>query len=96
MQPHYMEEKGYGKVESSLSVTLLSFFETLGYVVMALIGNRLKGRLVYINILSCLGFSIVLLVWPSANPSYAVIMVFASRLCIRISRDYWKFNDNIV
>ena len=79
-----MEEKGYEKMESSLSVTLLSFFETLGYVVLALIGNKFKGKLVYMNILSCLGFAVVLLIWPSVNPSYAVIMVFSSRLYIRI------------
>ena len=75
-----MEDKGYDKLEASLPLVFLSVFEIISCLVMIPIGHKFKGNLIYVSVFSCLAISMLLLVWPSIDPSFVAIMILSSGL----------------
>lgn len=77
-----MEEKGYKKVESSIAVAILGLAEILTYVIVAPLSNKFKDKLLYLNVLSSFTLAVLMFIWPLANPTYGVIMIFSTGLVI--------------
>ena len=65
-------------MESSMSLVMMGVFELLIYVVVPFMGRKLKGNLVYVNIVSSMAWALLFVIWPSVNPSYATILSFSA------------------
>ena len=73
----YMELKGIPTSRSSWAITLLSFAECITYMIASFLGDKLKGRLVYINIVAAAALSLICLFWPVMDVSYGTIMLMS-------------------
>ena len=63
-QGYYMERKGISLGKSSVALTLLSLSEFVTYVVASVLGDNLKGRLIYANVVSSSCLAVICIAWP--------------------------------
>ena len=77
LQAMYMELKGIPTSRSSWAITLLSFAECITYMIASFLGDKLKGRLVYVNCIAATALSVVCLSWPFMDVNYGVIMLMS-------------------
>jgi len=75
VQGYYMERKGISLAKSSVALTLLSLSEFVTYVLASMLGDGLKGRLVYANVVSSSCLAVVCIAWPFVDINYALILV---------------------
>jgi len=59
-----MERKGMSLGKSSVALTLLSLSEFVTYVVASVLGDNLKGRLIYANVVSSSCLAVICIAWP--------------------------------
>jgi len=74
---YYMQLKGIPPTKSSWALTLLSLAECVTYIIASFMGDYLKGKLVYVNVLASAALSIICIIWPFVDVSYSVILVIA-------------------
>ena len=72
-----MERKGISLEKSSLALTLLSLSEFVTYVVASVLGDNLKGRLVYANVVSSSCLAVICIAWPFVDIHYALILAIS-------------------
>lgn len=70
-----MEYRKFEIIESSLVMVFFGISEVVTYFIIVPFGNKFKGHLVCFNIASCSVLAILMFIWPTINPSYAIIMV---------------------
>ena len=76
-QAYYMKLKGIAIPDGSWALTLLSLFECISYIIASLLGDLLKGRLVYANVVASGCLAIICFIWPSVDVNYTVILLIA-------------------
>lgn len=72
-----MDLKGIGPSRSSWAITLLSLAECITYMIASFLGDKLKGRLVYVNIIASIALAFIYLLWPVMDVSYGVILLIS-------------------
>lgn len=72
-----MKLKKIAPTSSSLAVTLLSLAECITYIVASLLGDYLKGSLVYVNALAAAALAVVCITWPFIDVDYSVILLIS-------------------
>jgi len=60
--------------KSSVVLTLLSLSEFVVYVLASVFGDNLKGRLVYVNVVSSSCLAVVCIAWPFIDVDYILIL----------------------
>lgn len=73
-QGYYMELKHFALQQSSVALTLLSMAEFVTYVVASFLGDYLKDRLVYVNVVSSSCLAVVCIAWPFIDVDYILIL----------------------
>ena len=76
-QGYYMELKHFALQQSSVALTLLSMAECVTYVVASFLGDYLKDRLVYVNIVSSGCLAVICIIWPLIDITYVMILAVA-------------------
>jgi len=76
-QGYYMELKHFALQQSSVALTLLSMAECVTYIVASFLGDYLKDRLVYVNIMSSFCLAIICIIWPLIDITYVMILAVA-------------------
>lgn len=74
---YYMERKHFALQESSVALTLLSTAECVTYVIASFLGDYLKDRLVYVNVVSSGCLAVICIVWPLIDITYTMILAVA-------------------
>ena len=77
VQGYYMERKGISLEKSSVAPTLLSLSEFVTYVLAAVLGDNLKGRLVYANVVSSSCLAVICIAWPFVDIGYTLILTIS-------------------
>ncbi|XP_064626333.1 monocarboxylate transporter 5-like [Lineus longissimus] len=77
---YYMKLKGILTTDGSWALTLLSLFECISYIGASLLGDRLKGKLIYANVIASCSLAVICLIWPSVDVNYALILVIAGAM----------------
>lgn len=72
-----MQRKGISLGKSSVALTLLSLSEFVTYVLASMLGDNLKGRLVYANVVSSSCLAVICIVWPFVDIDYALILAIS-------------------
>jgi len=75
VQGYYMQRKGISLEKSSVALTLLSLSELVTYVLASFLGNNLKGRLIYANVVSSSCLAVICIAWPFVDVHYVLILV---------------------
>ena len=70
-----MQRKGISLEKSSVALTLLSLSELVTYVLASFLGNNLKGRLIYANVVSSSCLAVICIAWPFVDVHYVLILV---------------------
>jgi len=76
-QGYYMELKHFALQQSSVALTLLSMAECVTYIVASFLGDYLKDRLVYVNIVSSSCLAVICIIWPLVDITYVMILAVA-------------------
>lgn len=90
-----MEERGFRTMESSTPLMMLGLFELLMYIVVPFMGRKLKGNLIYVNIVSSTAWAMMFFIWPSTNATYAIILSFSAGWLHNWSNVLVKYKRNI-
>ena len=72
-----MELKHFALQQSSVALTLLSMAECVTYIVASFLGDYLKDRLVYVNIVSSSCLAVICIIWPLVDITYVMILAVA-------------------
>ena len=72
-----MERKGISLGKSSIALTLLSLSELVTYIVASVLGDNLKGRLIYANVVSSSCLAVICIAWPFVDVDYALILTIS-------------------
>ena len=72
-----MERKGISLAKSSVALTLLSLAEFITYVLASVLGDNLKGRLIYANVVSSSCLSVICIAWPFVDVDYVLILTIS-------------------
>ena len=72
-----MQLKNIPPTKSSWALTLLSLAECITYIIASFLGDYMKGKLVYVNVISSAFLSIICLIWPAVDVSYSIILLIA-------------------
>lgn len=72
-----MQRKGINAAWASLALTMLSLAEFLTYVIASFLGDYLKDRLVYVNIVSSGSLATICIVWPLIDVTYGLILIIS-------------------
>jgi hypothetical protein len=76
-QEYYMKLKEIPMMKSSMALTLLSLAECVTYIIASFLGDYLKDRLVYVNVISSSCLALICIVWPFIDVTYILILVIA-------------------
>jgi len=76
-QGYYMELKHFALQQSSVALTLLSMAECVTYIVASFLGDYLKDRLVYVNVVSSSCLAVICIIWPLIDITYVMILAVA-------------------
>ena len=76
-QAYYMKLHDIPPTRSSWVLTLLSLAECVTYIIASFMGDYLKGRLVYVNVIAAGALSIICIIWPFVDINYSLICVIA-------------------
>ena len=68
---------GISMTKGSSVLTLLSLFEAVSYAVALVIGDRLRNRLIFVNMLATFFLALNFLLWPVADINFETIVVLA-------------------
>jgi len=90
-----MERKGIPLEKSSVALTLLSLSEFLVYVLASVLGDNLKGGLIYVNVVSSSCLAVICIVWPFVDIDYPVILAISLGYFIHIINPTLVFADII-
>ena len=77
LQGYYMQRKGISLQKSSVALTLLSLSEFVTYVLASVLGDNLKGRLIYANVVSSSCLAAICVAWPFVDVNYALILAIS-------------------
>ena len=83
LQGYYMTLKDISLQRSSFAVTLLSLSECITYLLASFLGDYLKGRLVYANVVSSACLALICVIWPFVDIDYFFILAVAVGECSR-------------
>jgi len=70
---------------SAIALTLLSFAECITYIVASFLGDYLKDRLVYVNIISSSCLGLICIVWPLIDVTFFMILCIAIGILLTCS-----------
>lgn len=63
--------------KSSWVLTLLSLAECITYIMASFLGDYLKGKLVYVNVVAAAALSFICIIWPFVDVTYSLICLIA-------------------
>ena len=72
-----MHRMGISLEKSSVALTLLSLSELVTYVLASLHGNKLKGRLIYANVVSSSCLAVICIMWPFVDIHFLLIVAMS-------------------
>jgi hypothetical protein len=72
-----MKLKDIDIMRSSIALTLLSLSECVTYIVASFLGDYLKDKLVYVNVISSSCLALICIVWPMIDVTYFLILTIA-------------------
>ncbi|ELT90070.1 hypothetical protein CAPTEDRAFT_218721 [Capitella teleta] len=75
--PYYMKLHDIQPTRSSWVLTLLSLAECVTYIIASFLGDYLKNRLVYVNVVAAAALSIICMIWPFVDINYSLICLIA-------------------
>lgn len=92
-----MQRKGISLEKSSIALTLLSLSELVTYVLASLLGDNLKGRLIYANVVSSSCLAVICIAWPFVDVDYALILTNSFghwHICLVVSTSIVRYRTD--
>ena len=72
-----MQLKNITIARSSIALTLLSLAECVTYIAASFMGDYLKDRLVYVNVVASFCLAVICIVWPMIDVTYGLILIIS-------------------